>query len=292
MTLDGGGTKRVQVEDDGDGIAREELPLALARHATSKIASLEDLEARGDHGVPRRGARLDRLGVAPVDHQPHARRGARRRDQRRRRAARRGASPRRARRAPRSRWRTSISIRRRAASSCAPSRPSSAIATRCSAASRSRARGIAFMLKHNGRVSHVVRAQPRRGARRGAARRRLLRPTACRSRRRSARCASSAAPARRRRRAARRRRSTSSSTAASCATGCSRTRCARPTREMLHGERQPAYVLFLEIDPRAVDVNVHPAKTEVRFRDARARAPVRLPRAAARAVAERRRRRR
>src|SRR5690625_2872672 len=69
IEVEAGGVKLLRIRDDGHGIDRQDLELALQRHATSKIRELTDLEQVGSLGV--RGAALasissaSRLGPTP-----------------------------------------------------------------------------------------------------------------------------------------------------------------------------------------------------------------------------------
>ncbi len=267
VTLDEGGAKRVQVEDDGEGIGAAELRLALARHATSKIASLEDLEAVATMGF--RGEAL--ASIASVSRLSITSRGP----QAQRASVIRAEGSRLAEVEPAARAQgTTVAVEDLYFNTPARRKFLRSEATEfghCDEVFRRIALArpeIAFSLKHNARMSRSLRAKPlaeRMAALLGrelveasvvvevqAGALRLLglagTPQAAKARADSQYFFVNGRFVRDR-------------------------LLGHAAREaysgLLHGERQPAYVLYLELDPRGVDVNVHPAKTEVRFRDAR-----------------------
>jgi len=267
VALDEGGMRRIQVEDDGAGIAREDLPLAVARHATSKIATLADLESVGTLGFRGEAlasiASVARLGITT------------RREQDGQGSSLHIEGNESAEVSPAARAHgTTVTVEDLYFNTPARRKFLKSESTEfghCDDVFRRIALAhpaVGFALRHNGRASRHVRSQSL--TERAAA---LL-----------GREVADATVA------------IETGAGGMTLTGLAGTPQAAQARpdaqylfvngryvrdrvvahavreayaELLHGERQPAYVLFLALDPRTVDVNVHPAKIEVRFRDSR-----------------------
>ena len=267
VQLAGGGTQLLKVSDDGAGIARDELALALARHATSKIASLDDLERVGSLGF--RGEAL--ASIAAVSRLTLASR--RNGDKHAWSISSEGpqlSAPEPAAIASG----TTVEVRdlyfntparRKFLKTEATEYAHCEEAFRRIALSRSAA---GFTLQHNGRVQWHLKPQSvdeRIGELQG-------------------KDFTQAAIAVDENSAGLRLHGSVGSPAMARATRDAQyfyvngryvrdkllAHAVRQAyQDVLHHDRHPAFVLFLDIDPALVDVNVHPTKTEVRFRDAR-----------------------
>ena len=266
IQLEEGGVKLIRISDDGCGIAKDELALALTRHATSKIASLDDLERVATLGF--RGEAL--ASVASV-----ARLTLTSRHTGSSHAWRLNAEPGAAPEPAALAAGTVVEMRDLYYNTPARRKFLKSEATEfahCAEAVKRIALAhpeVAFTLSHNGRVSlHLPKcdARGRAGAILGEdflAESRAL-DTGPGILRITGHCALPA-------------HSRARSDAQYCYVNGRFVRdkllshaLREAYQDMLHGSRYPAYCLFLAIDPTAVDVNVHPAKTEVRFRDSRA----------------------
>ena len=273
VTLDQGGIKRVQVDDDGGGLARDDLPLALARHATSKIHTLDDLQ-----GVSTMGFRGEALAsIASV-----ARLSI---------ASRRGEEA--------HAWSVRVEggtadVSRGAAQPAARAAGTTVVVEdlyfntparkkfmrteqtefgHCEELFRRIALArpdIAFTLKHNGRVCAHLRAQTLGERAAALLGREFLEASFPVEAQAGSLRLHGLAGTPQAARDGKLRRADAQYLFVNGRFVRDRmlSHAVREAyRELLHGERQPAYLLFLEVDPRAVDVNVHPAKIEVRFRD-------------------------
>lgn len=270
IQLEEGGVKRIRVSDDGCGIPREELALALTRHATSKITSLADLERVGTLGF--RGEALASIAavarvtltsrsVSADKDAPHAWRLT----------AESGATPQPAALLAG----TVVEMRDLYYNTPARRKFLKSEATEFAHCSETMKRialahpSVAFTLAHNGRVSqHWPRGDVRR---RTAAV--LGDDFLAESRSVDAQAGPlrvfgyCALPAYSRARADAQYVYVNGRFVRDKLLGHA---LREAYHDILHNSRYPAYCLFLEIDPALVDVNVHPQKTEVRFRDARA----------------------
>ena len=278
VTLEQGGAKRVQVDDDGAGLAQADLPLALARHATSKIASLDDLQ-----GVTTMGFRGEALAsIAAVARLALTSRPAGAPHASTIRAE--GGAPGATAAAARAKGTTvrvedlyyNTPARRKFL------RTEQTEFGHCEQTFRRIALArpeVAFTLKHNGRVSVHLAAQSASLPRAQAVGERAAALLGREFLDASFAVDVQAGPLRlygvagtpQAAKAGHTRRADAQYFFVNGRFVRDRVlaHAAREAyRDQLHGERQPAYLLFLELDPRAVDVNVHPAKIEVRFRDA------------------------
>jgi DNA mismatch repair protein MutL len=265
IRLEQGGVKRIAITDDGRGIASDQMPLALARHATSKIASLTDLENVATLGF--RGEAL--ASIASVAQLTLTTRTfdaahAWQLD---------GANPGAATPAAGAQGTTvdvqdlyfNTPARRKFLKSEQTEFGHCAEVVRRIALSRP---DVTFSLTHNGRtvdhwgVTEIARRSAQILGTEFAGARLQLDETAGSVRLHGFAGLPTAAKARGdaqyfyvNGRFVRDKLLTHAVRAA--------------YQDVLHGERFPAYVLALEIDPSQVDVNVHPSKIEVRFRDSR-----------------------
>jgi DNA mismatch repair protein MutL len=268
VQLSGGGVKLIRVADDGGGIARDELRLALSRHATSKISSLEDLERVASLGF--RGEAL--ASIAAVSRLILVSRHAGEKHAWSVSAS--GAEVSKAVPAPLGAG-TSVEVRELYFNTPARRKFLKSEATEyahCDEAFKRIALSrpeVAFTLQHNGRPQRRLTIQPLH-ARIGAVLGEDFHSTTLEVDEASAGLRLHGAiglPAHAR----------GTREAQYCFVNGRFVRdklighaIRQAYQDVLHHEQHPVFVLFLEIAPGQVDVNVHPTKTEVRFRDARA----------------------
>jgi DNA mismatch repair protein MutL len=276
IDLEEGGVRLVRIRDDGDGIAADDLALAVCRHATSKIASLDDLEAVATLGF--RGEALPSIASVSRFSLESRREGdahgtALQVDGGRIGAATPASHPRGttvtvrdlfynvpARRKFLRTERTELSHVEEWLRALALARPD-----------------VELRVSHNGRASRRYRATDLVGEDASQATpERLLETLGEEFARNALRIEHAGAGLRLHGWIARpvyNRASTDQQYLYVNGRGVRDRNVAHAVRQaysdvLFHG-RHPAYVLFLELDPRGVDVNVHPAKHEVRFRESR-----------------------